>query len=77
MTPAELEALTRRPEPGPHRALIAGDGREVVDVPGGPYFGIPVDDRSLVPGEGARIGATRFEDWLHRVAAPARAQPVA
>ena len=54
-----------------------GDGREVVDVPGGPYFGIPVDDRSLVPGEGARIGATRFEDWLHRVAAPARAQPVA
>jgi len=49
-----------------------GDGREVVDVPGGPYYGVPVDDRSLVPGEGARIGATRFEDWLRRLAASRR-----
>ncbi len=50
-----------------------GDAREVVDVPGGPYFGVPVDDRSLVPGDGARIGATRFDDWLRRIAPPAGA----
>lgn len=28
------------------------------------YFGAQVDDRSLVPLGDARIGATRFEDWL-------------
>ena len=28
------------------------------------YFGVDVDDLSLVPGEGARIGPTRFDDWL-------------
>ena len=70
---------------GPERAPVSdfvrrylrasGDGREVVDDPRGPYYGIPVDDRSLVPGEGARIGATRFEDWLDRTRPPARVQP--
>lgn len=30
------------------------------------YFGAAIDDRSLTPGEGARIGATGFEDWLAR-----------
>ena len=29
------------------------------------YFGTELDDHSLVPGGGARIAPTRFEDWLH------------
>jgi uncharacterized protein YbjT (DUF2867 family) len=28
------------------------------------YFGAEVDDRSLTPGDDARIAPTRFEDWL-------------
>jgi hypothetical protein len=31
------------------------------------YFGIPVNDESLVPtGPNPRLGATRFADWLAR-----------
>jgi len=30
------------------------------------YFGSELDDRSLVPGEGARIGKIGFEDWVRR-----------
>lgn len=28
------------------------------------YFGVELNDKSLVPGGNARIGATRFDDWL-------------
>lgn len=49
------------------RFLIGGgDAREVVTDPEAPYFGVRLDDRSLVPGDGPRIGATRFDDWLGR-----------
>lgn len=30
------------------------------------YFGAELDDVSLLPGETARIGATRFHDWLRQ-----------
>lgn len=40
------------------------DPRQVVTDPAAPYFGIPVNDRSLMPGDGARIGAIRFDDWI-------------
>jgi uncharacterized protein YbjT (DUF2867 family) len=41
------------------------DARTVVADPRAGYFGgIPVDDRSLVPGEQPRLGRTRFKDWL-------------
>jgi uncharacterized protein YbjT (DUF2867 family) len=30
------------------------------------YFGVELDDRSLTPGDDARIAPTRFEDWLSR-----------
>jgi membrane fusion protein, multidrug efflux system len=30
------------------------------------YYGLVVSDRSLTPGADPRIGATFFEDWLHR-----------
>ena len=42
------------------------DGREVVSDPRARFFGAQVDDRSLLPGAGAYLGATRFEDWLGR-----------
>jgi hypothetical protein len=28
------------------------------------YFGTELHDRSLTPGDDARIARTRFEDWL-------------
>jgi uncharacterized protein YbjT (DUF2867 family) len=47
------------------RALTARhDPREVVADPGARYFGAILAERSLVPGDGARLGETRFEDWL-------------
>ena len=42
------------------------DPRKVIADPHARYFGTELDDRSLVPGDSARIGATRFEVWLDR-----------
>jgi len=41
------------------------DPREVISDPRGRYYGIPVSERTLVPNPDARLGKTRFEDWLH------------
>src|SRR5436190_13312461 len=41
-----------------------GDARTVVTDPKALYFGIPVNDQSLTPGDHPRLGPTRFEDWL-------------
>ena len=43
-----------------------GDRREVVADPHALYFGAELNDRSLVPDDGARLGRIRFEDWLGR-----------
>ena len=40
------------------------DPREVITDPNAGYYGIPVSDRTLVPDKDARLGETRFEDWL-------------
>ena len=40
------------------------DAREIVADPDAPYFGLKLDDRSLVPGDKPRLGVIRFEDWL-------------
>ena len=40
------------------------DPREVTADVHARYFGAELDDRSLTPGNDARIGPTRFEDWL-------------
>jgi uncharacterized protein YbjT (DUF2867 family) len=32
------------------------------------YFGAELDDKSLIPGDDARIAPTRFEDWLSQSA---------
>jgi uncharacterized protein YbjT (DUF2867 family) len=42
------------------------DSRIVIPDPAASYFGARLDDRSLVPGEGARLAPTRFEAWLAR-----------
>ncbi len=41
------------------------DPREVVSDPHARYFGIQVSERALVPNNNARLGETRFEDWLN------------
>jgi len=43
-----------------------GDPREVITDDSAPYYGIRVNQRSLMPGEGARLTTTRFADWLHQ-----------
>jgi hypothetical protein len=45
----------------------SGDPREVVADAHAPYFGLELDDRSLVPGDNPRVGATRFDEWLGEV----------
>jgi uncharacterized protein YbjT (DUF2867 family) len=40
------------------------DHRRVVPDPHARYFGIALDDHSLMPGERARIGRTHYGDWL-------------
>lgn len=41
-----------------------GETRTVITDPKALYFGIGVDDRSLMPGDHPRLGHTRFADWL-------------
>jgi uncharacterized protein YbjT (DUF2867 family) len=44
------------------------DPREVISDPHAPYFGITTSERTLLPGDDARIAETRFEDWLKQPA---------
>ena len=62
MTRCRLDELARR-------VLEARDDRRQVtaDVHAR-YFGAALDDRSLTPGNDARIASTRFEDWLSQSA---------
>jgi uncharacterized protein YbjT (DUF2867 family) len=46
----------------------ANDPREVIADPHARYFGAELSERMLVPGDDARLGGTRFEDWLRRPA---------
>ncbi|MFN2623582.1 MAG: hypothetical protein ABR611_12135, partial [Chthoniobacterales bacterium] len=43
-----------------------GDTRKVITDDHTRYFGIEVNDQSLLPGDNPRLGTTRFEDWLKR-----------
>jgi len=47
------------------------DPREVVADPHARYFGAELSERSLIAGDDARLGETRFEEWLGR---PVRAK---
>jgi uncharacterized protein YbjT (DUF2867 family) len=56
------------------RVLAAADDpREVIADPNANYFGITVTERTLVPGEEARLGEVRLDDWLRQSAAVATA----
>jgi uncharacterized protein YbjT (DUF2867 family) len=44
------------------------DPREVVADPHARYYGVELSESTLVPGDDARLGETRFEDWLSRSA---------
>src|SRR5256885_12353117 len=45
-----------------------GDSRKVVTDDDAGYFGIKVNDQSLIPGPGSnpRLGSTHYKDWLKR-----------
>lgn len=43
---------------------VRGDSRKVVADVHARYFGAELDDKSLTPGAGARLGLMHFEDWL-------------
>ena len=40
------------------------DPREVIADPHARYYGIAVSETSLIPNDDARLGQTRFEEWL-------------
>ncbi|MFG2046696.1 SDR family oxidoreductase [Micromonospora sp. NPDC048935] len=52
------------------RSILASqqDPRSVVADPGARYFGARLGERSLVPADGARIAATRLDEWRARSA---------
>jgi uncharacterized protein YbjT (DUF2867 family) len=51
-------------------ALTArGDARRVVSDPDATYWGIRIQERTLVPAEEATLFETRFEDWILETAA--------
>jgi quercetin dioxygenase-like cupin family protein len=43
-----------------------GDARKVITDDSTGYFGIAVNDQSLVPGDNPRLGPTHFAEWLSR-----------
>jgi uncharacterized protein YbjT (DUF2867 family) len=45
---------------------VRNDPREVVTDPEATYFGAVLGERSLVPAGEARLGPTRYEEWLRR-----------
>ncbi len=52
------------------RSLAARkDPREVIADPQARYYGVELSERTLVPGDDARLGETRFENWLSRATA--------
>jgi uncharacterized protein YbjT (DUF2867 family) len=62
-----LDELVRR------RLATLKDPREVIADPRARYSGAEVGERTLVPGDDARLGETRFETWLTQSAAKAAA----
>ena len=46
------------------------DERRVITDTNALYFGAPLNDQTLTPAGGARLGTTRFADWLVKNAVP-------
>ena len=53
-----LDDLVRR------RLAALKDPREVIADPNALYSGAKISERTLVPGDNARLGETRFDTWL-------------
>jgi uncharacterized protein YbjT (DUF2867 family) len=47
------------------------DPRQVITDPHATYFGIAPSERTLLPGNDARIGNTHLDDWLRNAQAQA------
>jgi uncharacterized protein YbjT (DUF2867 family) len=62
-----LDELVRR------RLASLKDPREVIADPNARYDGAKVSEKTLLPGNNARLGETRFETWLTQSAGTARA----
>jgi uncharacterized protein YbjT (DUF2867 family) len=62
-----VDELVRR------RLASLKDSREIIPDPNARYGGAKVSERTLLPGNNARLGETRFETWLAQSAASARA----
>ena len=60
-----LDELVRR------RLASLNDPREVIADPKALYSGATISERTLVPGNNARLGETHFETWLAQSAASA------
>jgi uncharacterized protein YbjT (DUF2867 family) len=58
-----IDELVRR------RLASLKDSREVIADPNALYSGARLSEKTLVPGDGARLGETRFETWLTQPAA--------
>ena len=56
--PIRMDELVRR------FLSAKGDPRKVITDVRALYYGVEVNDQSLVPGDNPRLGPTRFEDWL-------------
>ncbi|HXZ81215.1 MAG TPA: SDR family oxidoreductase [Terriglobales bacterium] len=62
-----LDELVRR------RLASLNDPREIIADPKALYSGAKISERTLVPGNDARLGETRFETWLAQSAASTHA----
>ena len=49
-----------------HTLRERDDSREVSTDPHARYYGAQLHERTLVPADGARLAATRLDDWLKR-----------
>ena len=58
--PIRMDELVR------HFLSANGDPRKVITDVRAPYYGVDVNDQSLVPGDNARRGSIRFGEWLSR-----------
>lgn len=57
-----VDELVRR------RLAALNDPREVVADPNARYSGAKISEKTLLPGNNARLGETRFESWLNQSA---------
>lgn len=51
------------------------DPREVIADSHARYYGIAVGQKTLIPNDDARLGSTRFEDWLRATKPAAKTLP--